>query len=243
MEYRIIGTTMPAVEITLDRKEAVFTETASMSWMSQEIDMATGTRGGLLKMASRAITGESLFLTTFRSDANGAKVVFTPETPGQIIPVQLADGQSLIAQRDAFLCATDEVGLKVAFRRRFGAGFFGGEGFVMQRISGPGTAFVAAGGEVVAYDLQPGEVLKVNPGYVAMHEPELDYSITLVRGVRNWLFGGEGFVLATLKGPGKVWLQTMPLANFANALLRYIPIPEVLDVQAKPARKNKDEEE
>jgi len=240
MDYRIIGTTMPAVEITLDHKEAVFTETASMSWMSKEIDMSTGTRGGLFKMAARAVTGESLFLTTFRSETNGAKVVFTPETPGQIIPFQLADGQSMIAQRDAFLCATDEVDLKVAFRRRLGAGFFGGEGFVMQRISGPGTAFVAIGGEVVEYTLEPGEVLKVNPGYVAMHEPSVDYNITLVRGVRNWLFGGEGFVLATLKGPGKVWLQTMPLANFANALMRYLPTPEP-QAKAKADKGNDDE--
>lgn len=239
MEYHIIGTTMPAVEIRLDRREAVFTETASMSWMSGEIDMATGTRGGLLKMAQRAITGEGLFLTTFRSEADGAKVVFTPETPGHIIPVQLAEGESLIAQRDAFLCAMDGVDVKVAFRRRLGAGFFGGEGFIMQRVTGPGTVFFAAGGEVVDYTLEPGEVLKVNPGYVAMYEPSVDYDITLVRGVRNWLFGGEGFVLATLKGPGRVWLQTMPLANFANALMRYIPMPEAV---ATPPERLKDDE-
>ncbi|MEO0562324.1 MAG: TIGR00266 family protein [Chloroflexota bacterium] len=242
MEYRIIGTTMPALEITLERREAVFTETTSMSWMSREIDMATGTRGGLLKMAARAVTGESLFLTTFRSEKDGAKVVFTPDAPGQIIPMQLADGESIIAQRDAFMAATEDVDVKVAFRRRLGAGFFGGEGFIMQRLTGPGTAFAEIGGEVVEYNLERGEVLQVNPGYVAMHEPSVDYDITLVRGVRNWLFGGEGFFMATLKGPGKVWLQTMPVANLAAAVQRYLPTPTAPPVPPQQQSKKEEKE-
>lgn len=234
MQYDIKGTTMPALEITLQQGEAVFTETSGMSWMSAEIDMATGTRGGLGKLIGRAISGESLFLTTFRSQTDGARVVFTPDTPGQIIPVELADGQSLIAQRDAFMCATDNVDVKVHLRKRLGAGFFGGEGFVMQRLTGPGMIFAEIGGEVVEYDLAPGEVLKVNPGYVAMHEPSVDYSITMVRGVRNLLLGGEGVFLATVKGPGRVWLQTMPLRNLSEAVMRHLPEPV-------PAPRNIDE--
>lgn len=226
MRYEIKGTTMPALEITLQRGEAVFTETSGMSWMSDDIDMATGTRGGLGKMIGRSISGESLFLTTFRSKSDGARVVFTPDAPGHVIPVELADDQSLITQRDAFMCATDSVDVKTHFRKRLGVGFFGGEGFVMQRLTGPGIIFAEIGGEVVEYDLKPGEVLKVNPGYVAMHEPSVDYSINMVRGVRNLFFGGEGVFLATLKGPGRVWLQTMPLRNMAEAIMRYLPTPE-----------------
>lgn len=226
MQYEIKGTTMPALEITLDNGEAVFTETAGMSWMTNDIDMATGTRGGIGKIIGRAIAGESVFLTTFRSESDGQRVVFTPDTPGQIIPVELADGESIIAQRDAFMCATNQVDLKVHFRKKLEVGFFGGEGFVMQRLTGPGIVFAEIGGEVVEYTLERGEILKVNPGYVAMHEPSVDYSISFVRGVRNLFFGGEGVFTATLKGPGRVWLQTMPLRNLAEAVMRYIPAPE-----------------
>ncbi|MFZ4813949.1 MAG: TIGR00266 family protein [Phototrophicaceae bacterium] len=238
MRYEIRGTTMPALEVLLEKGESVFTETAGMSWMSQHVNMSTGTRGGLGSILGRAITGESIFLTTFKADANGQKVVFTPKMPGQIIAHELGARQSIIAQRDAFLCASDGVEIKLHLRKRLGAGIFGGEGFVMQRLTGPGTIFAEVGGEVMEYTLQPNEILKVNPGYVAMYEPSVDYDITLVRGISNWLFGGEGIFLATLKGPGKVWLQTMPLSNFAEALLRYLPIPSIV-----PAREPKAEHE
>ena len=228
MRYEIKGTTMPALEITLERGESVFTETSSMSWMTNGIDMSTGTRGGLGKIIGRAIAGESMFLTTYKSTDDGAKVVFTPDTPGVIVPVTLQDGQDIIAQRDAFMCAEDSVEVKVHYRKNLGVGFFGGEGFVMQRLSGPGTMFAEIGGEVVEYNLQRGEVLKVNPGYVAMHESSVDYNISTLRGVRNIIFGGENFFVATLKGPGRVWLQTMPLRNLAESIMRYLPKPEII---------------
>lgn len=233
MQYEIKGTIMPALEITLDRGESVFTETARMSWMHREIDMSTGTRGGLGKIVGRMITGESLFLTTFRSKESGAKVVFTPDIPGQIIPVELGKDQSVIAQREAFMCATEDVDIRIHLRKNIGVGFFGGEGFVMQRITGPGMMFAEIGGEIVIYDLKPGEVLRVNPGFVAMHEPSVSYDIGMVGGVRNLFFGGEGLFLATLKGPGRVWLQTMPLRNFAESIIRYLPPPP--EVKATPA--------
>lgn len=226
MQYEIKGSTMPALEITLARGEAVFTEIAGMSWMTDGINMTTGTRGGLGKIIGRAIAGESMFLTTFKSDADGSRVAFTPDVPGQIVPVALAEGQSIIAQRDAFMCAQDSVKVEVHFRRKLGVGFFGGEGFVMQRLTGPGTMFAEIGGEVVEYELQRGETLRVNPGYVAMHEPSVDYDISMVRGVRNLFFGGEGVFTAELKGPGRVWLQTMPLRNLAESIMRYLPEPE-----------------
>lgn len=241
MRYEIKGTTMPALEITLDRGEAVYTETTSMSWMSREIDMATGTRGGLGKIIGRAITGESLFLTTFRSKQDGAKVVFTPDAPGVIIPVQLDRGQQIIAQRQAFMTATEDVDIKIHFRRKLGAGFFGGEGFVMQRFEGPGLVFAALGGEVVEYNLERGEELRVNPGYVAMHEPSVDYDIAFVGGVRNVLFGGEGIFLTTLRGPGKVWLQTMPLSNLAETLYAIMPIPVPVPAKDDDSKEDKDE--
>jgi len=228
MQYEIKGTTMPALEVTLDRGESVFTETSGMSWMTDNVDMSTGTRGGLGKIIGRAIAGESLFLTTFKSTEDGARVVFTPDTPGVIIPVTLDRGQDIIAQRDAFMCAEDSVDVKVHFRKKLGVGFFGGEGFVMQRLSGPGTVFAEIGGEVVEYELQRGEVLKVNPGYVAMHEPSVDYNIAMIGGVRNLLFANEGVFVATLKGPGRVWLQTMPLRNLAESIMRYLPKPEII---------------
>lgn len=227
MQYEIKGSIMPAMEIILDRGEAVYTETTGMSWMSDNIDMSTGTRGGIGKIIGRAIAGESMFLTTFRSKQDGSKVVFTPDVPGQVIPIQLEKGQSIIAQRDAFMCAEDGVDIKIHLRKRLEVGFFGGEGFVMQRFTGPGMVFAEIGGEVVEYELARGEVLRVNPGYVALHEPEVDYSISMVGGVRNLIFGGEGIFQATLKGPGRVWLQTMPLRNFAEAIMRYLPEPEV----------------
>jgi uncharacterized protein (AIM24 family) len=126
------------------------------------------------------------------------------------------------------MCAEDSVDVKVHFRKKLGVGFFGGEGFVMQRLSGPGTMFAEIGGEVVEYNLERGEILKVNPGYVAMHESSVDYSITMMRGVRNIIFGGESIFVATLKGPGRVWLQTMPLRNLAEAVMRYLPNPQII---------------
>ncbi|MEL7234596.1 MAG: TIGR00266 family protein [Chloroflexota bacterium] len=228
MRYEIKGSTMPALEITLDRGESVFTEVAGMSWMTDGINMATGTRGGLGKIIGRAISGESMFLTTFKSTEDGARVVFTPDVPGQIIPVELKEGQDIIAQRDAFMCAEDGVDVKVHFRKKLGVGFFGGEGFVMQRLTGPGMMFAEIGGEVVEYELQRGEVLKVNPGYVAMHEHTVDYDMGMVGGVRNMIFGGEGVFVATLKGPGRVWLQTMPLQHLATSIFRYLPEPTIV---------------
>ncbi len=153
MKYDIKGTTMAALEITLDKGESVFTETGSMAWMTEHMDMSTGARGGLGRLVGRMIAGESLFLTTYSAKRDDSHVVFASKAPGAIVPVELADGQSIIAQRDAFMCATDGTDLAVHFRRRLGAGLFGGEGFVMQKLTGPGTAFIDVGGEVVKYDL------------------------------------------------------------------------------------------
>jgi uncharacterized protein (TIGR00266 family) len=223
MQYEIKGSVMPALEMKLTQGEAVYTESGGMAWMSDGIDMETSGRGGIGKMLGRALAGESLFLTTYTCRASQATIVFTPEAPGHIMPIPLQAGHSIIAQKDAFMCAEDDVTLEMHFRKRLGAGIFGGEGFILQKLTGPGTAFVEIAGEVRQYQLQPGQTMKVDPGHIAMYEPTVDYDIQMVRGVSNVLFGGEGLFLATLRGPGRVWLQTMPLVNLAGAIRRYIP--------------------
>jgi len=223
MEYQIIGTTMQAVILELDPGETVYSESGAMSWMSGNIQMATNTRGGGLGgMFKRAISGESLFLNEFTSAGGKGIVAFASDFPGKIVPVALAEGQMMIVQKQAFLCAEKTVGLDIHFRKRLGAGFFGGEGFIMQKLTGPGVAFVCLDGEIVEYTLDAGQVLKVDTGHVAMYEPTVEFDIEMVKGFKNILLGGEGLFLTTLRGPGRVWLQTMPTANLAKAIAPYI---------------------
>jgi uncharacterized protein (TIGR00266 family) len=226
MQYEIKGTTMPALEIHLTDGESVFTEIGEMSWMSHTIDMSTGTRGGLGGILNRVIAGESILLTTYACKGPQGVVAFTPHLPGQIIPVRLAEGQSVIAEQRAFMAAEDGVKLEVHFKRRLGSGLFGGEGFILQKLTGPGTAFIEVGGEIVEYNLAQGQTLRVNPGHIAMYEPTIDYDIHVLRGIRNLLFGEEGLFLAALNGPGKVWLQTMPFSSFMGVVLENIPKPD-----------------
>jgi len=223
MRYEITGTTLQTLDIYLSKDESVFTESGGMAWMRGDVNMATSTRGGLLKGLARSLAGESLFLTTYTGGSGEAMVTFTPEAPGSIVPVTLAAGESRICQKDAFMVAEDSVGLEVHFRRKLGSGFFGGEGFILQKLTGPGIAWVEIAGEVREYDLQAGETMRVDPGHIAMYEPSVDYDIGRVKGVKNLLFGGEGLFLATLTGPGRIWLQSLPLANLASKLYQYMP--------------------
>ena len=160
---------------------------------------------------------------TSSSPGTAASSLSPPSFPGKIIPLELAEGQSIIVQKDAFMCADKSVDMDMHFRKKLGAGFFGGEGFILQRLTGPGLAFVELDGEVVEYDLQPGQLLKVDTGHVAMFEPTVDFDITMLKGFRNILFGGEGLFLATLRGPGKVYLQTMPMMKLARKILQFLP--------------------
>ncbi|MCL4867431.1 MAG: TIGR00266 family protein [Anaerolineae bacterium] len=223
MRYEIKGTTLQTLDIYLDQGEKVYTESGGMAWMIGNIKMETNTRGGLLKGLARSLSGESLFLTNYTCEGNQGMITFTPEAPGSIVPVELKAGESRICQKDAFMVAEDSVQLEVHFRRKLGAGLFGGEGFVLQKLTGPGIAFVEISGEVRSYSLQAGQTMKVDPGHIAMYEPSVNYDITTVKGVKNIFFGGEGLFLATLTGPGKVWLQSLPLANLAAKIARYIP--------------------
>lgn len=224
MRYDVKGTTLPTLDVYLENGESVYTESGGMAWMVGDVEMSTNTKGGLLKGLARSFAGESLFLTTFTCRGPQAMVTFTPEAPGSIIPLSLAPGESRICQKDAFMVAETGVSLEVHFRRKLGTGLFGGEGFVLQKLTGPGTAFVEIAGEVRSYTLQAGQTMQVDPGHIAMYEPSITYDIQMVKGVRNILFGGEGLFLATLQGPGQVWLQSLPLANLASKLAQYMPV-------------------
>ena len=223
MQHKISGTVMETVDIHLNQGESIYTESGGMAWMRGSFDMETNTKGGLGAGLGRMLAGESLFLTTYTCKSPDGVITFTPEFPGKVIPVELGTGQSLICQKDAFMCAQETVKLEMHFRKKLGAGLFGGEGFILQKITGPGMAFVEIPGEVRLIELKAGENIKVDPGHIAMFEPSVDYDITSVKGLKNVLFSGEGLFLATLSGPGKIWLQSLPLRNLAMKLSRYMP--------------------
>lgn len=223
VSYRIDGTTLQVVTIQLQTGEVIYSESGGMSWMSANVEMKTHSGGGLGKMFKRALSGESLFITDFYVKQGTGVVAFASEFPGKIIPFDLGPGQSLIIQKDAFMCAEKSVDLDLHFRKRLGTGFFGGEGFIMQRVTGPGLVFAEVDGEVVEYDLQPGQVLKVDTGHLAMMESTVDFDVTLVKGFSNILLGGEGLFLGSLRGPGKVWLQTMPMSKLAAKIAQFMP--------------------
>lgn len=193
-----------------------------MAWMSDTLQMDTNTGGGLWAGIKRSFSGGGLFVTSFRT-ASAGSITFAARFPGHIIAVPLGPGESLQCRKETFLCAEKSVTLDVAWQKRLGAGFFAGEGFVMQKVTGPGTVFLELAGEVVEKSLAPGERLLVHAGHVGIQDPSVTIDIQMVKGFRNMLFGGEGIFLATLTGPGRVWLQTMPLLNLAESIARYLP--------------------
>jgi uncharacterized protein (TIGR00266 family) len=223
ISYRIDGTTLQVVTIQLQPGEVIYSESGGMSWMSGNVEMKTHSGGGLGKMFKRALSGESLFITDFYVNQGAGIVAFASEFPGKIIPFDLGPGESIIIQKDSFMCAEKTVDLDMHFRKRLGTGLFGGEGFIMQRVTGPGLVFAEVDGEVVEYDLQPGQVLKVDTGHLAIMQASVDFDVTLVKGFSNILLGGEGLFLGTLRGPGKVWLQTMPMSKLAAKVAQFIP--------------------
>ncbi len=229
VDYQIVGTVHQAVILQVEPGQTIYSETGGMAWMSGNVIMNTNAGGGgglggmLGSMVKRAISGESLFIVDYTVTGGRGLIAFASEFPGKIVPLNLAPGQQMVMQRDSFMCAEKSVTLDIHFRRKLGAGFFGGEGFVLQRLTGPGLAFVELDGEVVEYTLEAGQVLKVDTGHVAMFEPTVQFDVEMMRGFRNILFGGEGLFLATLRGPGRVWLQTMPIVNVAKKIAEYLP--------------------
>lgn len=222
MRFEISGTVMQTVAIDLAPGDTVYSQTNCMAWMSDNIQMNTNTGGGFFAGLKRSLSGGSLFVTEFTADSPG-HVAFAPRFPGTIIARTLAAGESLICRKETFLCAEKSVALEIAWQQRLGAGVFGGEGFILQRVTGPGVVWLDLSGEVVERTLAPGERLLVHAGHVGIQEPTVQFDIQMVRGVRNVLFGGEGLFLATLSGPGRVWLQSMPILNLAEEIGRYLP--------------------
>jgi uncharacterized protein (TIGR00266 family) len=231
IDYKIHGDAMQFVEIELDPNEAAIAEAGGMMFMDDGIAMETifgdgsqqnsGFFGALMGAGKRLLTGESLFMTGFQNRGMGKKrVAFGAPYPGKIIPVHLSEmGGELIAQKDSFLCAAKGVSVGIAFNKKIGAGFFGGEGFIMQRLQGDGWAFLHAGGNIYERQLVPGEVLRVDTGCIVAFEPTVDFDIQFVGGVKSALFGGEGLFFATLRGPGKIWLQSLPLSRMADRIV------------------------
>lgn len=218
IEYRVVGDDMQAVVISLDREETVRAEAGAMMFMDDGVRMET-TTGGLWKGLKRAIAGEGFFITTFTCETDRASVAFAAPYPGKIIPMDLARTGPVLCQRDAYLCSAQGIEISVAFTKRLGAGFFGGEGFILQRLSGKrGLAFIHAGGTIMERDLADGETLYVDTGCLVAFQKSVDYTITLTKGVRSMLFGGEGLFLARLNGPGRVWLQTLPFSRLADRI-------------------------
>jgi uncharacterized protein (TIGR00266 family) len=221
MRYEIKGGSLPVVICELDSNETIVSEAGAMGWMSGNIDMDTNMKGGLFGGIGRALSGESVFLNTFTCRGGSGKIAFPSSFPGKIVAKHLAAGETIICQKGAFLAGESTVELKTHFRKRLGSGFFGGEGFILQRITGPGLVFLEFDGHVEEYNLQPGEKLSVDTGNVAMFEASVGFDVEMVKGLKNIFFGGEGLFLTTLRGPGKVYVQTMPIQNLAGQLSRY----------------------
>lgn len=228
MESKIVGTVMPVLELSMNPNDKVFAESGELSWMSMAIQMQTGTsvggqQGGFMGALGRAFAGGTLFMTEYTAIGGPGLLAFAAKLPGQIVPLDLAPGHGYMVHRHGFMCATLGVQFSIAFQQRLGAGVFGGTGFRMQRLQGQGRAWVELHGEVVTYDLQAGNTLRVHPGQVGMFEESVQFNIVTVPGIQNMFFGGSGLFLAALTGPGRVWLQSMSMQHLAHALMEYMP--------------------
>src|SRR6202789_174440 len=236
MQTRIQGTTMPVLDVQLDPNESVFSESGELSWMTASIQMTTHTQmgggGGLFGVLKRVAGGGSIFMTEYRAYQYPGEVSFATKVPGHIVPVQVGPGQEFLIHRHGFLCATAGIQLGVGFQQSLGAGIFGGDGFLLQRLSGAGMAWLELSGELIVKDLQPGELLRVHPGHVGAFEAGVNFQIMRVPGIRNMIFGGDGIFLAALTGPGRVWLQTLPIAKLAHKLQEYMPTGRAETTQA-----------
>src|SRR5262252_5750144 len=228
METKIIGTVLPVLELSMQPNDKVFAESGQLGWMSTAIQMQTSTsaggqQGGFLGALGRAVAGGTLFMTEYSVAGGPGLLTFAAKLPGQILPIEIAPNAGYMVHRHGFMCATLGVQFSIGFQQRLGAGVFGGTGFRMQRLQGQGQAWVELNGEVVTYDLQPGNTIRVHPGHVGMYQEGVQFNITTVPGIKNALFGGDGIFLATLTGPGRVWLQSMSLPHLAHAIAHYLP--------------------
>lgn len=227
MQSRITGTTMPVLEVALGPNESIISEAGELSWMTSAIQMTTHTQmgggGGLFGVLKRVAGGGTLFMTEYRAIGGAGEIAFATKLPGHIVPIEVGPGHEYMIHRHGFLCATPQIQIGVGFQQSLGAGIFGGDGFLLQRVSGQGTAWLELSGELIIKDLQPGETLRVHPGHVGAFQASVSFQITTVPGIKNMIFGGDGIFLAALQGPGRVWLQTLPIAKLAHKIMEYMP--------------------
>lgn len=221
MQYTIDGTPLPVVICSLDAGETMITERGSMSWMSPNMKMETKA-GGLGKALGRAFSGEAMFQNKYTAQGGPGMIAFASSFPGSIIPFQITPGRSMIVQKTGFLASEAGVTLSVFFQKKLGAGFFGGEGFIMQKLSGEGTAFIEVDGHCVEYVLGPGQSMMIDTGYLAAMEETVQLAVETVKGLKNVMLGGEGLFNTRVTGPGRIWLQTMPLSGFVNLLSPFL---------------------
>ena len=223
MNYTIEGAPLPVVICNLEGGETMLTEKGAMSWMSPNMKMETTTGGGIGKMFGLAFSGESMFINRYTAQGGTGLIAFASSFPGDIRAFEIAPGQEIVAQKSAFLASTAGVEMSVFFQKRIAGGLFGGEGFIMQRLSGNGTVFLEFDGHIKEYELAPGQQIVVDTGYLAAMTAGCSINIQTVPGVKNMLFGGEGIFNTVITGPGRVWLQSMPVAQLAGAISPFIP--------------------
>ena len=222
MRYQIKGEPFPVVVCSLEANEAVNCQKGAMAWMSTNMNMSTNAGGGVGKMFSRAFSGESIFQNVYTAQGGPGEIAFASSVPGSILPFEISPNRSIVAQKSAYLAASTGVNMSIFFQKRFGAGFFGGEGFIMQQFTGSGTAFLEFDGSIVEYQLAAGQSILIDTGYLAAMDATCTMSIESISGIGNALFGGEGFFNTKVNGPGHVWLQTMPINSLASSLAPFI---------------------
>ena len=223
MQYKIEGTPLPVVICQLDRGECMMTEKGSMSWMTPNMKMETTSNGGIGKALGRMLAGESIFQNRYTAEGGEGMIALASSFPGTILPVEITPDRPVIVQKSAFLAGVESVDISLFLQKKLGAGFFGGEGFIMQKLSGEGMVFVEIDGSTVEYDLAPGQQMIVDTGYLAMMDATCSMDITAVKGAKNMFFGGEGAFNTVITGPGKIVLQTMPVNSVAGALIPFMP--------------------
>ena len=223
MEYKIEGQNFPVLICTLDKDEAMITQSGGMAWMSPSIDMKTEGGGSIGGAFSRMFSGEAIFRNIYTSTKNDSMIAFTPSAPGQIIPVNITQDKPLIVQKSSFFASTAGITTKIYLNKKFRTGFFGGEGFIMQELSGNGTAFIEIFGSAIEYNLKSNESLLVDTGSIAFMDSTCTMDIQTVKGIKNILFGGEGLFITSIKGPGRVALQTMQISEFAKLIIPFLP--------------------
>ena len=223
MQYKIEGTPLPVVICQLDRGDCMMTEKGSMSWMTPNMRMETTSNGGIGKALGRMLAGESIFQNRYTAEGGEGMIAFASSFPGTILPVEITPDRPVIVQKSAFLAGVESVDISLFLQKKLGAGFFGGEGFIMQKLSGKGIVFVEIDGSTVEYDLAPGQQMIVDTGYLAMMDATCSMDITAVKGAKNMFFGGEGAFNTVITGPGKIVLQTMPVNSVAGALIPFMP--------------------